>query len=123
MRTIAKIILTAATMLYFPVEVYAAGSCINRPPPFKMEEDTVIWPIAIVAGDQCIEGLRYSTMKISDVSIAVPPVSGRIELSGPSFRYFALPDFRGTDTFTITVKGTNRNLPGYSTIKVDVTLR
>jgi hypothetical protein len=124
MRTTARIFLAASALSLAPsTAVLAAGSCINKPPPFKMEGETVTWPIAIVAGDQCIEGLRYSTMKISDVSVVVAPISGRLELSGPSFRYFALPDFQGTDTFTIAVKGTNRNLPGYSTIKVDVTLR
>lgn len=121
MRT--AVILAAAIFLLSVKAGLAAGSCIHRPVPFKLEDDTVTWPITIVAGDQCVEGLRYSTMQISEVSIAVPPVSGRLELSGPSFRYFALPDFKGVDTFTVTVRGTNRSLPGFSTIKVDVTLR
>jgi len=123
MQIITKVVLVAATLFEPIPAVLAAGECLEHPLPFKMEGDTVTWPITVVAGDQCVEGLRYSTMQITDVSIAVRPVSGRLQLSGPSFRYFALPDFQGTDTFTITVKGTNRSLPGFSTIKVDVTIR
>jgi hypothetical protein len=100
----------------------AMGSCLNTASPFRMEGETVTWSISVNAGQECVEGLRYSTMKISEVSIVVPPISGRLILSGPSFRYFASPDVHGADTFTLAVTGTNNGVAGSSTIKIDVTL-
>jgi hypothetical protein len=76
--------------------------------------------MTIVPGANCIQGLRWSTMQIYSVSIAEQPKVGEIVLVGPGFRYFAKPDFTGTDSFTLVVVGKNRREAGSSTVQITV---
>ena len=76
--------------------------------------------MTIAPGADCIQGLRWSTMQIYSVSIAEGPSSGELKLVGPGFRYFAKPDFSGTDKFTLVVVGKNRHDVGTSTVQITV---
>ena len=49
----------------------------------------------------CIQGLRYAAMLIDQVSLVDAPKGGRVAIAGPSFEYFASPEFHGTDSFTL----------------------
>jgi hypothetical protein len=62
-------------------------------------------------------------MVIEDVSIASRPREGHLTIQGPSFRYQAKPEFRGTDSFVLSVRGLNRGARGSSFIHVNITLR
>jgi hypothetical protein len=85
-----------------------------------MTDDTVEWSMTIKPGADCIQGLRWSTMQIFNVSVVKGPSRGKIVLVGPGFRYFANPDFDGTDKFTLVVDGQNRFDKGKSTIQITV---
>ncbi|WBL80348.1 hypothetical protein I3J27_07975 [Bradyrhizobium xenonodulans] len=76
--------------------------------------------MTIAAGADCIQGLRWSTMQIYNVSVVEKPKSGELVMVGPGFRYFAKPDFSGTDKFTLVVVGKNRHDAGTSTIQITV---
>jgi hypothetical protein len=78
------------------------------------------WSMTIAPGGECIQGLRWSTMQIYSVSIAEKPASGELVLIGPGFRYFAKPDFSGTDRFALVVVGKNRHDEGTSTVQITV---
>jgi hypothetical protein len=98
----------------------ATQNCLKGMKPYKMADDTVEWSVTIKPGADCIQGLRWSTMQIFNVSVAEGPKTGKIVLVGPGFRYFANPDFNGTDKFTLVVEGQNRYDKGKSTIQITV---
>jgi len=98
----------------------ATQNCLKGNQPYKLAGDTIEWSMTIVPGADCIQGLRWSTMQIYSVSVAEKPMSGDLVLVGPGFRYFAKPDFTGTDSFTLVVVGKNRYDKGSSTVQITV---
>lgn len=97
----------------------AGGTCILHPQPFRLKSDTIRWSIKIKSGEQCIQGLRWSTIMIDKVSIVEPPKAGRLIVEGPSFRYFA--DFAGSsDHFKIEIVGTSLHVDGASSLEIEV---
>jgi hypothetical protein len=62
-------------------------------------------------------------MQIERVSLSTGPNNGKVVIVGPGFRYFADPDFQGSDTFTVTVTGKNRKAFGNSVLQVLVSAR
>jgi hypothetical protein len=101
----------------------AGGNCLLHPEPFLLQSDTVHWSVKINSGAECVQGLRWSTMMIDDISILDQPKLGRLVLQGPSFRYFSDPGARGTDSFRLSIAGTSLRLKGNSVIEVDVTVQ
>jgi len=100
-----------------------AGSCLTHPPPaFQLANDAVNWKFSLGAGSVCIQGLRYAAMLIDQVSLVDAPKGGRVAIAGPSFEYFASPEFHGTDSFTLQVTGSKLRVNGTSSIQVDVTI-
>jgi len=59
---------------------------------------------------------------IDQVSLVGAPKGGRVAIAGPSFQYFASPEFHGTDSFTLQVTGSKVRVTGTSLIQVDVTV-
>jgi hypothetical protein len=97
----------------------AGGTCILHPQPFKLRSDTIRWSIKIKSGEQCIQGLRWSTIMIDKVSIIESPKVGRLIVEGPSFRYFS--DSAGSsDYFKIEISGTSLHVSGASSLEIDV---
>ena len=101
----------------------AGGNCLLHPEPFLLQSDTVHWSVKINSGTECIQGLRWSTIMIDDISILDQPKLGRLVLQGPSFRYFSDSGARGTDSFKLSITGTSLRLKGNSVIEVDVTVQ
>jgi hypothetical protein len=99
-----------------------AGNCLSHPEPFQLANDSVNWEFSLGPGLDCIQGLRYSAMLIDRVFVAGPPKAGRTVISGPSFRYYASPDFHGTDSFTLLITGSKHQVHGNSSIYVEIKL-
>ncbi len=99
-----------------------AGNCMLRPEAFQLASDTVNWQFSLGGSLECIQGLRYAAMLIDQVTLVEQPKGGQVAISGPSFRYIANPQFHGTDTFTLLIVGSRRQVPGKSSIQVDVTV-
>lgn len=99
---------------------HATPNCMRDIKPYKLAGDTTDWSMTIAPGADCIQGLRWSTMQIYSVSVAAKPKNGELVLVGPGFRYFAKPDFSGTDTFTLVVVGKNRHEEGTSTLQITI---
>jgi hypothetical protein len=99
-----------------------AGNCLLHPDAFRLQSDTVHWSVKIESGGECIQGLRWSTITIEDISIVDQPKLGRLSLQGPSFHYFSNPGAQGTDSFKLSVSGTSLRLKGTSLIEVDVSV-
>ena len=99
-----------------------AGNCLSRVEPFRLELDTVQWPMIIARGDECIQGLRGATMLVESVSVVEPPKTGRVVLQGPSFRYFAGPE-AGLDSFKLVIFGSSLRMNGTPTVSVEVRVR
>lgn len=100
-------------------EALAGGTCILHPQPFRLRSDTIRWSIKIRSGEQCIQGLRWSTIMIDKVSIIEPPKAGRLIVEGPSFRYFA-DSTRTSDYFKIEISGTSLHVDGTSSLEIEV---
>ena len=101
-------------------ETKATPNCLRDNKPYRLAGDTMEWSMTIAPGADCIQGLRWSTMQIYKVEVTEKPKSGEIVLVGPGFRYFAKPNFSGTDRFTLLVVGKNRHDEGTSTVEVTV---
>ena len=59
-------------------------------------------------------------MQIYAVSVLNKPTRGELVMVGSGFRYFAKPDFSGTDKFSLVVIGKNLHEEGSSTIEITV---
>lgn len=103
-----------------PAAAIAGGTCLLHPERFKLQSDTVHWSMKIVSGGECIQGLRWSTILIDNITIAEQPKAGRLMIQGPSFRYFSNPGGRGTDSFKLSITGVSMHVAGSSSIEVEV---
>jgi hypothetical protein len=110
-------------LAWSPTMAQAGGNCLLHPEPFRLQSDTVHWSMKINSGGECIQGLRWSTIMIDDISVADQPKLGRLSLQGPSFRYFSNPGARGIDSFKLSIAGTSLRLHGVSSIEVDITVQ
>jgi hypothetical protein len=113
--------IVALFLMSWPGAALAGGTCLLHPEPFKLKSDTVRWSIKISSGGECIQGLRWSTLLIENISVTEQPKSGRLLVQGPSFRYFSNPGTRGIDSFKLAISGTSLRISGTSVIEVEVT--
>lgn len=112
--------ITALAVLASSAAANATPNCMRDIKPYKLAGDIMEWSMTIAPGADCIQGLRWSTMQIYNVSVAEKPRNGELVLVGPGFRYFAKSDFSGTDAFTLIVSGKNRHDVGTSTVQVTI---
>jgi hypothetical protein len=119
-RILARVSAGLALLALLSAPAKATPNCLRDNQPYKLAGDTIGWSMTIAPGADCIQGLRWSTMQIYSVSVAEKPKSGELVLVGPGFRYFAKPDFTGTDSFTLVVVGKNRRDEGSSTVHITV---
>jgi hypothetical protein len=120
LRMLARISIVLPLFALMSAPAKATPNCLRDNQAYKLAGDTIEWSMTIARGADCIQGLRWSTMQIYSVSIAEKPKSGELVLVGPGFRYFAKPDFSGTDSFTLIVVGKNRHDEGSSTVQITV---
>lgn len=99
---------------------HASPNCLRDQKPFALSNDTMAWTMFAAPGSECIQGLRWSFMQISSVSVAKAPTKGKIVMVGPGFRYFADSEKYETDSFTLVVEGKNRGVAGQSTLEIVV---
>lgn len=97
-----------------------AGDCVPGGPAPKLNSEIVNWSIAIVSGQVCLRGVRSSTMILESVTISAPAKVGKATVQGYGFSYEAPRNFKGEDSFSVNVVGTNRGVRGDSTIVVNV---
>jgi hypothetical protein len=120
LRILARFSIAVLLFVLVSASAKATPNCLRDNQPYKLAGDTVGWSMTIAPGANCIQGLRWSTMQIYSVSISEKPKSGALVLVRPGFRYFAKPDFTGTDSFTLVVVGKNRRDEGSSTVQITV---
>jgi hypothetical protein len=120
--TVLSSTLLGFVLAWSPTLALAGGNCLLHPDAFWLQSDTVHWSVKIGSGGECIQGLRWSTIMIENISIIDQPKFGRLLLQGPSFRYFSNPGAQGTDSFKLSISGTSVQLKGTSLIEVDVTV-
>jgi hypothetical protein len=106
-----------------PAPASASPSCLKDHKAFNLAGDNIEYSMTIAPGAECIQGLRWSYMQIYAVWVFEKPKSGELVMVGPGFRYFAKPDFSGTDKFSLIVVGKNRHEAGYSTVEITVSPR
>lgn len=111
---------TLMLIAFAPAAANASPSCLRDQKPFQLSGDSIEYSMAIAPGANCIQGLRWSFMQVYAVWILKKPAHGELVMVGPAFRYFAKPNFSGTDKFTVVVVGKNRREEGYSTVEITV---
>jgi len=96
-----------------------AGDCIpaGPPPTVRLSSESVDWNIVIASGQICLRGLRSGAMIIKSVAISAPAKFGEAIVHGYGFSYQAPSDFKGEDSFVVTMVGTNRGIQGNSVIR------
>jgi len=62
-------------------------------------------------------------MLLESVAISAPPKFGEATVRGYGFSYAAPRDFKGEDSFSVTVVGTNRGVRGNSVIRIHVSVQ
>jgi len=113
---LAALVLSAA----LSASANATPNCLGEHRPFKLAGDSIEYSMSISAGADCIQGLRWSTMQIYAVKVLDKPSRGELVMVGSGFRYFAKPDFSGTDKFSLVVTGKNLREEGSSTVEITV---
>jgi hypothetical protein len=102
-------------------QAYATPTCVKEKQPFALSSDTMHWTMSIAAGEDCIQGLRWSYMQIYEVTIVDAPSKGKLIMVGPGFRYIASEsDDQAPDRFTLLISGKNRHDPGASILEIEV---
>jgi hypothetical protein len=100
-----------------------ALSCLTNTPRFELSSAPAYWTIVLPSGVQCTQDLRFPPLRIEDVSIITPPQEGSLVVEGPSFRYLPNPEFKGFDSFVLSVSASGGRVDGSTFIYVDVTVR
>jgi Bacterial Ig domain len=95
-------------------------SCVIDGPRYNLTADSVAWSMQIESGRTCLRGVRLNNVEVENLEIASPPQSGKLTLVGSGFAYTAKPDFRGEDSFSLTMIGSINRKRGSSAIKVTV---
>ena len=111
---------TLMLTVFASAEASAFGACLKGQKPFQLSGDQIEYSMSISPGADCIQGLRWSFMQVYAVWPTKKPAHGELVMVGPGFRYFAKPDFTGTDKFTLVVIGKNRHEEGFSTVEITV---
>jgi hypothetical protein len=101
----------------------ALAVCNVAGPPYNLTSDTVEWMLIIASGQSCTRGLRSRTAVLDSVAVTTVAQHGYVVIRGSGFEYRANPDFKGDDSFEITLSGMNVRVPGNSTIRVLVSVR
>ena len=88
-RTLKSLLISIGVFAILTGSAHASPNCVKNQKPFALSNDTMTWTIYAAPGSDCIQGLRWSYMQISNVSISKAPTKGKIVMVGPGFRYFA----------------------------------
>jgi hypothetical protein len=100
-----------------------AGDCVVNGPAPRLDSQPVEWTFVIASGQSCIRGLRSGAMQLDSVYLSSPAKAGEATVQGYSFTYRAPRDFKGEDSFSVTMSGANRRIRGSSIIQVNVFVR
>jgi hypothetical protein len=92
-----------------------AGDCVPAGPRAQLDSETVDWT--------CLRGLRSRAMTLESLVVSAPAKFGEAMVQGYGFSYKAPRDFKGEDSFSVTMSGTNRGIRGNSIIRVQVSVR
>jgi hypothetical protein len=99
-------------------------ACLLNGPTYQLAADTVTWSMTIGEGQRCVRGVRSAYTILDGVKLLLRPKSGQVVLDGPGFIYQSPSNFRGQDSFSLSVTGkTNNNVSGNSTILVLVSVK
>jgi hypothetical protein len=123
LRIFARFSMAAVLLANLNVSASASPACLSDQQPYALTDDIVNYTMTIAPGGECIQGLRWSSMQIEFVSVLGAPKNGKAVVVGSGFRYFADPDFKGSDSFTVVVSGINRKTPGNSILQIEVKAR
>ena len=105
------------------IDSVGAGECAVTGPRVKLDSQSVDWTLVIASGQSCVRGLRSAAMTLESVSLGSPAQFGEVIVQGYSFVYRARTDFKGEDSFSVVMTGTNKGIRGTSIIRVLVSIR
>src|SRR5580704_2264977 len=97
-RILMSLIASIGIVATLTSSAHASPACVKGEKPFALTGDTMAWTIYAAPGFECIQGLRWSYMQISDVSIAKAPTQGKVVIVGSGFRYFGSPKDNDADS-------------------------
>jgi hypothetical protein len=123
LRIFVRFSVAAVLLANLNISAGASPNCLSDQQPYALTDDIVNYTMTIAPGGECIQGLRWSYMQIEFVSILGAPKNGKAVVVGSGFRYFANPEFKGSDSFTVVVSGINRKTPGNSILQIEVKAR
>jgi hypothetical protein len=112
-----------AFALWLGVLSAQAGDCIINGLLPQLDSQPLFWAFEIASGQSCIRGLRSGAMLLDSVQLSEPAKAGVATVQGYSFSYRAPPNFKGEDSFAVTMSGVYRRVRGSSVIHVQVLVR
>lgn len=119
-RKIASLPFAISIYAVLTASAHASPNCVKGQKPFALAGDTMLWTMYAAPGSECIQGLRWSYMQISNVAVSKAPTRGKIVIVGPGFRYFADTKDYEADSFILVVSGKNKRDAGKSTLEIVV---
>ena len=119
-QKISRLLLAISITLALTNSAHASRICLKGQKPFELRQDTVSWTMFVDPGAECIQGLRWSYMRIDSISVSKAPTKGKIAIVGSGFRYAADRENNDGDNFTLVVEGKNQHDAGKSTLEITV---
>ena len=119
-RRIGSYLLGIGLMAVTSMAAHASPACVKDPAPLLLQHDFVHWTMSATPGSECIQGLRWSYMRVDGIVALTPPTKGKLVFVGYGFRYLADPDSHDPDSFVLMISGKNRHDPGVTILEVAV---
>src|SRR5437660_12013248 len=107
-RKIVGLLLGIGLMAVMNLPAHASPACVKNPQPLVLKDDFVNWTISAAPGSECIQGLRWSYMRIDQLMVLKPPAKGQLVVVGYGFRYLANAASHEADSFVLMITGKNR---------------
>jgi|SRR5579871_871385 len=117
----AVFVIISWMVLWSPGAAWA--DCVVTGPRPQFDVETIQWTLVIASGQSCVRGLRSGAMVVRDLRISAPAQVGEVTAAGYGFVYKAPRDFRGDDSFSVSMSGVYNGIPGSTTVQVHVSVR
>ena len=119
-RKIGSLLLGIGLAALINLPALASPRCVTNPQPPQLKDEFINWTMTAAPGSECLQGLRWSYMRIDQLAILKPPAKGQLSIVGYGFRYIADSTSREPDNFVVMIIGKNRHDAGATVLDVAV---
>ena len=121
--TSVRLGLLAVTLTGLPGSQAALAECLSTKRPYSLSGDTVVSADVVDGKSTCRHPLKAPPDKqLTGVSVVSPPKHGKMFEGGKYVIYTPAPGFKGEDSYTVKICGSDATSKGCSTITYNTTV-